>query len=115
MARKINYKIPRSQRREVLQNALISIIGNKAKVHYEPPENVKLDYPCILFFRDRIIVEKADNKSYITKTRYKITYIDNDPDSENIDKILSSIRGVTYGDHYVADGLHHDVFYTNEY
>lgn len=115
MALRRKYLLPRVDRRLELQAELEGIIGSKAAVYYEPPENINMTYPCIVYTRESIRPDYADNKTYITRTRYQITYIDNEPDSENIDKIMNSIEGVSYGRHFVSDGLHHDTFYTYKY
>ena len=110
-----SYKPSRQDRREQLQTELETIIGSENKVYYEPPENIKMTYPCIVLTRQRINAEYADNKVYNNLTRYKITYIDYSPDSDKIDDILTQIKGISPGDHFVFDGLHHDVFYTDKY
>ena len=114
MARRTKQRLPRKTRREELQFELEKIM-HKDKVYYEPPENIKMTYPCIVYLRDDISLRKADNGTYNHQTRYQITYIDVEPDSDKIDQLLESIEGISYSRHFVADGLHHDVFYVYRY
>ena len=79
------------------------------KVYYAPPESIKLTYPCIIFFRDYIKLEKADNRNYSKFNRYQLTVIDRDEDNPIIEEILDKYVGASYDRHYVADNLYHDV------
>lgn len=100
----------RSQDTEVLTSKFESILGSDS-VYYEPPENVHMQYPCIVYTREHIDVRKADNRSYSSRTQYKVTYICYDPDSDVIDGLIEAFPSIRHGNHFVTDGLHHDVFY----
>ena len=63
-----------------LQTRLESIPGVR-KVYFQPPESIKIDYPCIIYERSRINTKFADNLHYIDKTGYTVTVIDRNPDS----------------------------------
>lgn len=78
------------------------------KVYHEPPESIKLTYPCIIYGRDYIRSEKADNINYINSNRYQLTIIDRAPDNEVIEKILNRFPMASYDRHFISDGLHHD-------
>jgi hypothetical protein len=71
---------PRLQLHELLQ--LIT-----PHVYFQPPENVKLEYPCIIYKRDFADTKFADNEPYAFKKRYMVTVIDRDPDSDIPDKV----------------------------
>lgn len=91
-----------------LQEKLENILGNR-NVYYQPPTSVLMKYPAIVYSRDGIYNEHADNVVYSQTTSYLVTVIDKNPDSEYVKKI-SSLPMCTYDRHYVADNLHHDVF-----
>lgn len=78
-------------------------------VYFQPPENIKLKYPCILYEFNNIDTKKADNDDYLTYNRYAITFITRDPNNETwkeIQKMLyCSIDRV-----FVSDNLYHYVF-----
>lgn len=91
-----------------LQVLLVEILGSD-HVYFQPPENVKIEYPCIIYKRDFILLDWADNKSYLKGNRYLVTCIDADPDSEIPDKIAALPKCV-YDRFYTADNLNHNVF-----
>ena len=78
------------------------------KVYYEPPETLKITYPCIIYGRDYIKLDKADNLNYIKSNRYQLIVIDRNSDNKVIGDILDKYPMSSYDRHYVADGLHHD-------
>ena len=86
-------------------------IQNEAKKHvyFQPPENLKITYPCIIYERSSGRTNFADNKPYRFGKLYSITVIDSNPDSPIPDKI-SELPCCTFDRHYVADNLNHDVF-----
>ena len=94
-------------RRVKLQSILEEIIGNK-NVYYQPPESLKMVYPCIRYSRSDIRYRHADNIKYHTKDCYDIVVIDKKPDSEITDGVLN-LEYSSYVRHYVADNLHHDI------
>lgn len=94
-------------RRLELHKILTEFLGND-HVYYQPPENLKMVYPCIRYTKDDIDLTYADNTQYLNKKRYSITYIDKLPDNEIIDKLLS-LPLSSYDRHYTYDNLNHDV------
>jgi hypothetical protein len=89
-----------------LQTILESITPN---VYFQPPENIQLEYPCIIYKRDYAENYFADNIPYTHKKRYMVMVIDRDPDSEIPDKI-ASLPLSTFNRFYTADDLNHDVY-----
>lgn len=80
-----------------------------ANVYFQPPPNVQLQYPCIMYVRDDAEIEYADNKSYRYTTKYKVTIIDRDPDSVLPVK-MASLPLCSFDRFFTADGLNHDVY-----
>lgn len=78
-------------------------------VYFQPPESIKIDYPCILYELTSIDTKFADNKPYKQEKRYKVTVIDKNPDSEIPDKI-GKLPMCIFDRHYTSDNLHHFVF-----
>lgn len=79
------------------------------RVYYQPPEDVKLSYPCIIYKRGLIESKHANNKAYMYRTRYDVTLIDHDPDSAMIPLIVET-ELADFSTHFTADNLNHDVF-----
>lgn len=78
-------------------------------VYFQPPENIKLSYPCIIYRRDSADTKFADNRPYRYKKRYQVMVIDQDPDSPIPDKV-ADLPSCVFERHYTADYLNHDVF-----
>lgn len=78
-------------------------------VYFQPPENIRLEYPCIIYRRDSAVTKFADNRPYRYKKRYQVMVIDQDPDSPIPDKVADLPLSV-FERHYTADYLNHDVF-----
>ena len=83
--------------------------GITAHVYFQPPENLAIEYPCIVYQRDFAETEFADNEPYSVKKRYMVTVIDRDPDSSIPDQV-AKLPTCTFNRFYVADGLNHDVY-----
>lgn len=102
-----------SNRREEFHYILVDILGTrgqpKSRVYFQPPETIKLKYPCIIYNRSAIDTKHADDKLYNHRRRYTVTVIDPDPDSEILEKILN-LPLCRFDRHYTADNLNHDVF-----
>lgn len=78
-------------------------------VYFQPPINVQLRYPCIIYKRDFADTKFADDKPYNHQLRYMITIIDPDPDSTIPDKVASMPMSM-FNRFYTADNLNHDVY-----
>ena len=78
-------------------------------VYFQPPENVQIQYPCIIYKRDFAETHFADNKPYSYERRYMITVIDQNPDSEIPGKVATLPKSL-FNRFYTVDNLNHDVF-----
>lgn len=99
-------------RRLKLQKLLEDILeanGKAKNVYYQPPEGIKISYPCIVYNRQYLTKIAADNKNYLTNRQYRITYIDKSPISDVVDALLE-LDYCRYISHSVVDNLNHDTF-----
>lgn len=94
--------------RKDLQKILERELGSD-HVYFQPPSNLRMQYPCIVYERDGARSEHADNFAYIHTYRYKITVVSKKPDHPVIFK-LPLLPMCTFRTHYVAEDLNHDVF-----
>jgi hypothetical protein len=95
-------------RRLDLQGVLEDILGS-GNVYFQPPENVQMSYPAIVYNRDYQVSEFADNRPYSRTLRYQITVIDKDPDSLIPDKV-AEMPMATFVRHFTSDNLNHDIY-----
>ena len=96
------------QRRLELHELLAELLGSR-NVYYQPPESVRMKYPAIKYSRDDIQNTFANNSVYMQQYAYEITVIDEDPDSEIVDKI-SKLPTARFERHYTSDDLNHDIY-----
>ena len=94
--------------RTELQSLLETILGSR-NVYFQPPANVQMKYPCIVYNRDSANTQFAGNTPYHYTKRYQVTVIDRDPDSGIPDK-LAALPSCTFNRFFTADNLNHDVF-----
>lgn len=91
-----------------LQTLLEETLGS-SNVYFQPPENLQIQYPCIVYSRDGEDNKFADNAKYKQKWRWMLTVIDLDPDSDILDRV-SNLPMCTFDRWYPADNLNHNVF-----
>lgn len=84
-------------------------ISGVENVYFQPPANLKLKLPAIVYERSDIENRAADDSVYSQHVFYDATVIDKNPDSLLVFAI-SSLPRCRYGRHYVSDNLHHDTF-----
>lgn len=93
-----------------LQAALQELAGDKVKVYFQPPENLKLSYPCIVYDRTNALTDYADNNPYRVTKRYTVTLISKTADNEELLDKLLLFPMCTYDRQFISDNLVHDVF-----
>lgn len=95
---------PRSE----LHDILLDILGTEY-VYFQPPPTVQMQYPCIVYHRDDMEVDRANNGVYLNTTRYSVVYIDKNPDS-TVPKLIAALPMCSYSRFYTANNLNHDAF-----
>lgn len=78
-------------------------------VYFQPPSNVQMQYPCIVYERARSDTRFAGNSTYLFTKQYTVTVIDRDPDSPIVDAV-AILPMCSHSTFFVADNLNHDVF-----
>lgn len=92
-----------------LQILLESILPQGKKAYYQPPSNITLNYPCIIYERSRIDTDFADDASYKMDLRYDVMVITKNPD-DPLPLSVARLPRCTFNRHFVQDNLYHDVF-----
>lgn len=87
--------------------ALLELITEN--VYFQPPTNIQMQYPCIIYERDGSEVNHADNGSYQRTKRYQVTVIDRNPDSQLPDRV-EELPLCRFDRFFTADSLNHHVF-----
>lgn len=88
-----------------LQTKLEEISGTK-HVYFAPPASLKMEYPAIIYARGKIDTRYADNKKYISMTRYNMIVISRRPMDPLVDKIME-LPYCSHDRDYESDNLYH--------
>jgi hypothetical protein len=107
----------REARRLALQSEFEELVGDfvarmddgSPAILFQPPENVKLRYPCVIYNYDSDYFRHADDKGYYARPQYEITVIEKDPDSMLWTKIAEHFDYCRHNRRFTADNLYHDV------
>lgn len=91
-----------------LHELLCDVLGSR-HVYFQPPSSVKMVYPAIVYSRNDINNRFADDSVYKQSWSYTITVIDEDPDSEIVERI-SKLPKCRFDRHFTSDNLNHDTF-----
>lgn len=92
--------------RDKLSAMLHDICDN---VYYQPPESVKLKYPCIIYERRTGDTLYANNLPYKFTYCYDVTVIDPDPDSDLPLKV-AALPMCKMDRCFTSDNLNHTAF-----
>jgi hypothetical protein len=91
-----------------LQAVLVDLLGSD-NVYFQPPPSLQIDYPCIVYNREYVLLNHANDKPYKHRKRYLVTVIDRDPDSKVNERMLE-LPLCVHDRFYTADNLNHDVY-----
>lgn len=97
-----------SNKRLELHEKLCNILGSN-HVYFQPPESIRLVYPCIVYSKSDVRTRYADNRMYNDSDLYDITVIDKDPDSIIYKDILKSFQMCSFNRFFTSDNLNHNV------
>lgn len=93
-----------------LQEVLQGVLEEDGKAYFQPPENLKLKYPCIIFERTNALISYADNNPYQVTKRYTVTLITKSADNDKYLDRLLQLPMCTFDRQFTTDNLVHDVF-----
>ena len=91
-----------------LHARLIEILGS-SNVYFQPPTNLVMAYPCIVYHRDYSDNDYADNGPYRRQWRYLVTLITRDPD-DAVREAIADLPLCRFSRFYTANNLNHDAF-----
>lgn len=95
-------------RRLELQETLETLLGRR-NVYFQPPEDIKMQYPCIIYTLDVINTTFADDSPYLYQRRWKVTTISRDPENPVADAV-GKMPSCVHTTRFAVAGLTHDVF-----
>ena len=92
-----------------LQYKLEELLGSE-NVYFQPPETIKLKYPCIIYSLDPTYTAHADNRNYITTNRYHIKHIYKKLSNTLKDEFLNEFMMISHDNAMIADSMYNDDF-----
>ena len=98
-----------SQRRIELGNKLKTILGNN-NTYFQPPENLKMKYPCARYNVEGYNQRHADDEIYKADRRYMVMFITSTPENDYYDAMMDTFKYCRFDRQYIADGLYHYVY-----
>ena len=93
-------------RRLQLQKRLEEILGSR-NVYFQPPNDLVLKYPCIVYHLEGGTTRFADNNPYRFNKRYQVTYITRDTRETEIPEKLAMMHMTTLNNWNATNGLNH--------
>ena len=91
--------------RNELHAKLCELLGS-SHVYFQPPENVKLIFPCIIYNLDQFYVRHADGFGYHDRDRYSVTLISEDPDWLLVREMVK-LPLCSFNRFFTSDNLNH--------
>ena len=95
--------------RKEFGNKLREILGSP-NVYFQPPESIKMKYPCIVYHNHGEHKRNANDKMYLFTRAYDVTVIDPNPDSEIPSRLREAFPYCRYQRHFTIDNLNHETF-----
>lgn len=95
--------------RLALQAILETVLGSD-KVYYQPPETIKIVYPCIIYELTEPKVRHANDEIYRYTDKYTVTFITKSAEPTDVLLRFRSVKLCKFTRHYIADNLHHYTF-----
>ena len=94
--------------RSDLHSLLVECLG-APHVYFQPPVDIEIVKPCIVYNHSYEDADYADNLLYRHSVRYEVTYISRRTD----EKVLERIRNLRYSSFnrfFVSDDINHHTF-----
>lgn len=94
-----------------LQVVLQELLGS-TNVYFQPPPNVLIKYPAIIYNLKNIETVFAANASYKHNRVYQVTLVDSDPNSIFVEELLK-LPMCVFSNRFAKSNLTHTVFNLN--
>ena len=94
--------------RSTLQTLLEETLGSD-KVYFQPPPDLQMSYPAIVYNRENPVVRHANNRPYHHTKGYEVTVISSNPDSKIPDRV-AALPMCAFQRSFETNGFNHTVF-----
>ena len=90
-----------------LHEELCEILGSR-NVYFQPPESIKMNYPCIVYSLAGLNKFNANDNMYRGVNQYQVVTIDIDPDGTIHMRILERFPMCSFDRAYKSDNMNHN-------
>ena len=92
-----------------LDEKLRSLLSS-SNVYFQPPENLKMKYPCFRYRLSGADQKYASDNTYSFIREYELMHIHTDPDTNMPELLSREFKNIRFDRRYSADNLYHDVY-----
>jgi len=97
----------RERNRIALHEKFCELLGSR-NVYFQPPSNIHMNYPCIVYYANPVYKFHADNTRYLVWYQYKVQIIAHDPDFQLFDTFPDNFSFCSEsGARFAKDNLNH--------
>lgn len=97
----------RERNRIALHEKICELLGSR-NVYFQPPSNIHMNYPCIVYYANPVYSFHADNTRYLVWYEYKVQIIAHDPDFQLFDTFPDNFSFCSEsGSRFAKDNLNH--------
>jgi len=84
--------------------------GKISNFYFAPPSNIKISYPCVIYYKEGADHIQADDRKYISTMRYNLSIISKSSDFNTscTELLLEKLPMCRLSNCYVSDNLYHD-------
>lgn len=86
------------------------LVSDNVSLYFQPPANIKMTYPCLVYDMNDIDTSYADGAPYMNYIIYQVMLITKQPDEEITAKIMKNVPLTRFDRSYISDNLYHYVF-----
>ena len=93
-----------ADRRLELDAKLREILGSN-NVYFQPPETMKLQFPCIIYSKNAPNIRHANDGIYTFKQSYSVMVADKNPESEIPMNLIKSLQYCRIDSNFTKDHM----------
>ena len=90
-----------------IQETFKFLLGSN-NVYYQPPANLKMKYPAIVYSLDGLDVKRFDNTRLINKNCFSVTHIYRNESENLVETMLKNFEYISFDNRSIVDGIYND-------
>ena len=90
-----------------IQEKFKFLLGSN-NVYYQPPANLKMKYPAIVYSLDGLDVKRFDNTKLINKNCFSVTHIYRNESENLVETMLKNFEYISFDNRSIVDGIYND-------